>query len=54
MGSRWQVGREQDPDGSSDQCLDSQHVLKRPEIIRAWQQAFSTSWGLLPAEVHIG
>jgi hypothetical protein len=54
VGLSLQVGREQKPLESPDQCLDNQQLLKRPESILAWQQAFSTSYGLLPDEVQIG
>ena len=37
------TGRLQKPVETPDQCLDSQHVRKRPDSILAWQQAFSTS-----------
>jgi hypothetical protein len=43
VGFSLQVGREQKPVESPDQCLVSQHVLKRPDNILAWQQAFSNS-----------
>ena len=42
VGFSLQVGREQKPVESPDQCLVSQHVLKRPDNILAWQKAFST------------
>ena len=43
-----------EPDESPDQCLRSQQVRYLPLSILACTVAFRTSYGELPAEVHIG